>query len=599
MQAYEPLSFDGHTIEKDGRVGSSSSYAIIAASRLCGGHLNQLRGCALTLLCTKCGVCPTLHMSHVSRESDTLRMQRLEDGTSALQCKTVDGRSRFLVPPVIVLDAVSVIRVSQREAVVVGAGLSAPVRPLQGPICATCSCSIALESNRVDDRSLDTMEEDISRPLLETSRKYTFCTTSSARDFTDGCKKIINAMKNMKLCKISSTSATGSSGMTVQTSCDCRNSVLSSPCTNRRVSNLQTLAAFTTQQDSFTYVVGHVMSPQAEQVAGVQVSEMRSHSTAYEICIVDTRVQHMCSLSQQNNSSSVFVNDGIAGQFHYMNALSSCSRGLMSCGFDEGGFCADASTSVDTMPIPGLQASCLVCSTLLDMSDQGLRDQQPNVFGGGNFRFRQSNAVGRNNTSVYLMAHHNWAHYDCTVACEKMYHGCMGRCPRLNTFVSTTFDGSPRFEDICPSCLHHDVSTTSRVATRNSSLHPVHNGSDKPPLQASSSGDWLSSASSMRKQAALNVAKTGANISKHTKPTPKEMRDRAAAASFLVDKSGVFYVKEHASWHSLDAKGENPKPVSGMAFWDPVFQEIRIWDSTQQRDIAVANHESLAYIRDM
>ena len=103
----------------------------------------------------------------------------------------------------------------------------------------------------------------------------------------------------------------------------------------------------------------------------------------------------------------------------------------------------------------------------------------------------------------------------------------------------------------------------------------------------------------MRKKAALNVTKKGGSISKLSKPTPKELRDRAAEAAYAVDKSGVFYVKEHASWHSLDAKGENPTPVSGMPFWDPVFKEIRLWDSAQQRNRAVANHESLSLMRDM
>jgi hypothetical protein len=142
-----------------------------------------------------------------------------------------------------------------------------------------------------------------------------------------------------------------------------------------------------------------------------------------------------------------------------------------------------------------------------------------------------------------------------------------------------------------PTALHMVpcISPDSLQYTANVKAHP----------NKSSSGNWLAAASTMRKHAALNLAKSG-TISKTGKPlTAKEMRDRAAAFAFPVDRSGVQYCKEHASWHSLDAKGENPKPVSGMPFWDPFFGELRVYDTAQQRERAIASYQSLVEMGQM
>ena len=129
------------------RVPAQTSYATIAANRLCGidpdyfglasRSASPLVGpCPLPLLCTRCGSNKKLTMQKVSRKQDGDTDDRLME--NQLQFKTTpisggdDGR-RLLVPPdVIVIDAVSHIKASQCEAVMPGVGLNGPIRPLQG-----------------------------------------------------------------------------------------------------------------------------------------------------------------------------------------------------------------------------------------------------------------------------------------------------------------------------------------------------------------------------------------------------------------------------------------------------------------------------------
>ena len=136
MTEYQhPLSpIPGQILNSDGRVGSGSSFATMAAARLCGNdmnastgcelnastgcELNASTGCELTLLCTQCGVQPTLHMKNVSYTP--IGVHNGSALGDKLKFTTTRGMSQILMPPMIVLDAVSVLRASQREAVLPG-----------------------------------------------------------------------------------------------------------------------------------------------------------------------------------------------------------------------------------------------------------------------------------------------------------------------------------------------------------------------------------------------------------------------------------------------------------------------------------------------
>ena len=95
----------------------------------------------------------------------------------------------------------------------------------------------------------------------------------------------------------------------------------------------------------------------------------------------------------------------------------------------------------------------------------------------------------------------------------------------------------------------------------------------------------------MRKKAALNIA--------DSKLTPKQLKERRAASTFKVDKSGIYTNKQHGSWYRLDEDGNNPSPVSGLPFFDEVFGEIRVWNCLQEREREVASYRSLHVRRDM
>jgi hypothetical protein len=109
---------------------------------------------------------------------------------------------------------------------------------------------------------------------------------------------------------------------------------------------------------------------------------------------------------------------------------------------------------------------------------------------------------------------------------------------------------------------------------------------DTTTLNRESPSNWLASASKMRKKAALNTTR---KPSANSKLTPKECRTRDAAFVFPVDLSGIFVHKKSSTWYSLDVKGENPSFVSGMPYMDPVFNEIRVWETLEERKNAISH----------
>jgi hypothetical protein len=553
-------------------------YAITAANRLCG--LRPASGCELTLLCTRCGTNPTLRMASL----------KAMDGrtTSDLNLTTIDGVQRLLVPPIIVLDAISVICAS----VVPGAGLAVAIRPIQGPMCKTC----------IDSTS-------------NSSPQYPPYATSD--EFADGCKQLFNSMQTMKLddssthvsscvsdafvstgCDCSSdaspcTKPPCGSGVFVRTGCDCRSSLGVSPCTNSCTSKMCSLSTFTPVPSSFSFLIGHGIPNDESGVGGV--SNEGETISIYDLCVVDSGLQKMCHMTRPTpGSSSISVVDGVFGQSNYKEKSNVCD----SLQVDMVG-----GAGLGTIFTPSRTASCLVCSKLLDTSGpQNVMD----------FTFRGER-------SVYLAAHHNWVHYDCSVSCEKQFAGiCMGRCPRLNTLVDRTFAVSHRFENVCAACVDHDsasdfpafskdfrspatssaetgcfasISYTSSNPDKSkhcqATVAAVPSGTAAKTLKRPASSNWLASATTMRKKAAMNAIKKPAN----SKLTPKESRNREAAFVFTPDLSGVFVQKNNNTWYTLDVKGENPSPVSGMPFFDPVFNEIRVWQTLEERKNAISLHQ--------
>jgi hypothetical protein len=178
------------------------------------------------------------------------------------------------------------------------------------------------------------------------------------------------------------------------------------------------------------------------------------------------------------------------------------------------------------------------------------------------------------------------------------------------------FDGSPRFENVCSAC---EVETNTPAASPNFSsfynpLAPSHplqpytepastfsprapahsneklstNNKKTSAKRNTSKADWLSDAISIRKKAAFNVAQ--ANLSDKQR---QEQKNAGAAHEWAQDKSGVYCSSRDSSWYSLDSEGKNPAPVSGLLFFDTYFQDLRVWDSVQQRDRAISSHQSL------
>jgi hypothetical protein len=603
----------------EGRVAAVSSYSQIAVERLCANSVDGIGQCRLTLLCTRCGVNPTLRMRGVSRRGCGAK----DDQTmgAELQFKTLQGASHLLMPAVIVFDAVSVLRASQTEAVMPGAGLSSALRPLQGPICDQC-CNISKITPQ--SKALDTEmgheaddEADTIDPWLSSS--------SVSSDFMERHGQLIENLRWLDISPHGSIQGASSAsgyksqdapsetlGTMMQTKCECGDAT-GYTCVNRhkiRVAKHHSTPTENNLMDTASIVFGHVSSD-----VNIDVVEDPSTDIVYEMCIVDTRRQLLCRLSETGEFKS-----GLLGQHNYTDPAGTCaiaatavsamkahdqcfhtpSTTVTTVHMDDAVLpMASSATYVPVgIGIPmslvaPRKTSCVVCCSLLD----------------DEYRLRHMN--------VYLPAHKNWAHRDCTVECEQRIPGvCIGLCPRLNTFVSTIFDGSPRFQNVCAACAFPNQwpsltefklpsITTSSMSTRFSTPHRMDNMSNSPTSYQTKSSihkpsskspvnstNWLSGAAALRRRACLNLAES--------KLTAKQLKDRAATSfQYPEDKSGIFQSREHATWYNLDRQGLNPGPVCGLPFYDPVFGEVRIWETLDERGKALAEHEIASRMENM
>ena len=611
----------------DGRISTKSSFNRISVDRLCGSATGP-GTCGLTLLCTQCGVNQTLHMHGVSRDA----IGGVPDETSFKHDMTMctqSGNSHLLMPAVIVLDAVSVIRVSQREAVVEGAGLSGPIRPLQGPVCVKCALShesfppppCALDSTDAAtegvDVSLLSPAESSASVAQVTNLVFAPVQHTNDHDFASRHDELVEKIRNMGV-------EPSDDVMELSTQCEC-GTASNSPCGNRITTTISKNSIPSTESLShtvpFSIVFGHVASPVDSAGAGLTTTS----SMVYEIFIVDTRMQRMCSILDER-----FLRDGVSGQFFYAKPSHAClipqvvvmaTPVVAASSHDSkppvmATYVSSAAPALQKL-IPPPKSSCFVCSGLLDLDESEDSISVSCKF----FRsFKPANPL--RHTNVYLQSHKNWVHKDCTVLCERAISGvCTKICPRLNTFVSTMFDGSPRFENVCSAC---EVETNTPAASPNfssfynslaPSSYPILQPYTEPastfsprapePYQSSneklstnnkktsvkrntSKADWLSDAISIRKKAAFNVAQ--ANLSDKQR---QEQKNAGAAHEWAQDKSGVYCSSRDSSWYSLDSEGKNPAPVSGLLFFDTYFQDLRVWDSVQQRDRAISSHQSL------
>ena len=617
----------------DGRISASTAYAQLAVLRLCR---TGVEACELRLLCTRCGVNQTMTMNSVSREksgeTDDREMQKL------LRFKSMGGnKEQIMMPQIIVIDAVSILRASQRQAVMPGVGLNSPIRPIQGPVCTECCAKSMMKHNAVeisvgdvlsdandiyhadDETDDDSANSRKARSSLPSSpKKVDFSTTS---DFTS---RHDDLLKNIAALTISSPDRDlADVDLRMNEACDCGYSI-NWTCGNTRQTALKKNGQVT-KDSRFALVFGHV-SNEVHQESTRQIDE-----TIYEICIMDTRHQRMCHIANDNH-----VKAGLSGQYQYFNAFRACGLPVVtiparfvgtanvvnasnanvvnastadlvdastadvvnastpiaaaSQGAPPGAgsvFMATCIPHEEPIPkglIPPPNTSCFVCCSLLDEDDASAESH-----------LHRSNYNRPRHTNVYLESHSNWAHKDCTVSCEKQRLGvCKGICPRLNTFVSTQFDQTPRFENICAPCMAPTF--TSAISSSNTDKH-----SHKEPTQRTnrpkgsspkrqSDDNWLAEAGTMRKKAALNLAKQ--------KMTQKE-RDATEVFVFPTDKSGIYNDKVSNTWYSLDKEGLNPQPVCDLPFWDSYFDEKRTWATLGEREQAITSHKCLLEMFEM
>jgi hypothetical protein len=402
----------------------------------------------------------------------------------------------------------------------------------------------------------------------------------ASNGFDSRHKDIVDSISALKIT---------SDNLSVRTQCDCGYSNEAS-CHNYRTT---TVNKSLSTAESVAVVFGHVVcdsraafTPINVGGVGLGVDSVPSLGAMYEICIVDTRHQLLCRLS---SASADELTGGVAGQHYYVNASHACSLSAMpAVHATEVVASADVSSApvvqttfeaVDTSMtnnlalVPPRQASCFVCSTLLDIHE-----------------FPDNGRISHQN--VYLPAHKAWAHNLCTLPCEtKRFGVCLGRCPRLNTMVSTVFDASPRFENVCPPCLVATPPPGKTVPPHHHThtAHAAPHATTKRPLAKHK--NWLSDASALRKKAAINAA--------NSKFSPAEIRARGAALAWSEDKSGVRHNRENQTWYTVDKKGENPSPVCGMPYWDPEFNAIRVWNTLSERAQAIASRNHLLEMGDM
>ena len=88
-----------------------------------------------------------------------------------LMFKTPASESRLLVPAsIIVIDAHALLLATQREAAMPGIGLSWPIRPLQGPVCAGCRC-LSTECRVSGELEPTSLDSAMTRSASPTSTK--------------------------------------------------------------------------------------------------------------------------------------------------------------------------------------------------------------------------------------------------------------------------------------------------------------------------------------------------------------------------------------------------------------------------------------------
>ena len=592
------------------RIPAKTSFAEIATARLCGGAAAS-ESCRMQLLCTSCGTAVTLNIDRVARQQQEESGQepRTGDaGTAAalfdpLKFKGGSGACFVMTPTVVVLDAVSVIRASQRAAVVPGAGLSNPIRPLQGLACAACRSAHPSSSSstgpcrggggRGDAGDAGGASERDDCPLLSSA-------ASAAVEDSLLETRHIDLLREMQALQMVPSPAhpDAGTGVVLNTPCACA-ARGDTPCSNGGVSTMhkqRMRSAATSTAAPVCIVFGHTtISDPAAHVAGVSRAAAPAPAQGcYEIWIVDSRTHDMCRLMRNGR-----VHRGTAGQCFYTDNTHACApiHAPVPGGSDGGASSAAAAgcpphTSQPPEALsPPRNSSCLVCCALLDPGD---RDGVVAMPAGCGLK-RQTRKPRGGDQVVYLAGHRQWAHLECTVPCE---HGaapaCLRHCPRLNTSVSTLFDHSPRFENVCVACMcvkklplapppshpspWRRATLEPASTTTSSSLSSGHNGA--PRGKRPSDGSWLESQGSMRKQAALNSVRRNM--------TQKEREAAASAAfKFPVDLGGVFLDKKTGCWYSLDSNGENRGPVCGHPYWDPFFGERRTWETIDERNQAI------------
>ena len=605
------------------RIPATASLVEIATQRLCSDPSDGDEPCRMQLLCAMCGRAGGPEIERVCRQQPQ-QLQQPEtvagSGSAAeqLDCLKFSGRGGtclVMTPAVVVIDAVSVIRASQRAAVVPGAGLTNPIRPLQGPVCSACRTGGggggagggggggggAAGGGGGGFSGPDGERDDC--PLLPSD------TVSESDPLETRHVGLLREMQALRLTPSLACPGAGT-GVVLSTPCACA-ARLAAPCTNGHASTMQkqSMHSSATARPPLCIVFGHAAPPPAcEPAAGVRApvssSSIRGSAVdpaaavhgSYEIWIVDSRAHHMCRLMADG-----CVRRGVVGQSFYTNNTYACAPAP-----------APASTALS----PPHRSSCFVCCTLLEPDDDG-HDCVVAPAGCGMLK-KKPRLHGRD-AGVYLAGHRQWAHAECTVACESRVSPlCQRDCPRLNTSVSTVFDHSPRFENVCAACLQAKgrpsaggPRATPRPASSSSSqsqsplrcdmLEPAasttathrREGDRATSGKRTPGANWLSAEASMRKRAAVNAAKQ--------RMTPKE---RQAAASsqmqFPVDKGGVFLDKKNGCWYTLDSEGENRGPVCGQPYWDPFFGERRTWDTIGERTRAIlAAEEDAAATHDV
>jgi hypothetical protein len=523
----------------------------------------------------------------IGRDNDDKEMQKL------LRFKMATGnKDQILVPPsMIVIDAISVLRSSQREAVVAGSGLNGAIRPIQGPVCEKCSTESSIKCHTMT-QSLDMEMYDADDEKSSVPPSPRVIDSHDTSIFSSRHSDLLNMINSLKISDDGATT-----DLRMNENCQCAYSI-NTTCDAARQTTLVNCAEVKDYLN-FSLVFGH---------EDKKVDTM-SNGSIYEICIVDTRHQRLCHISHDKK-----IKLGLPGQYNYFNAFRACEIPVVTTtatlvespvnatGIDQMSTpgmgsvamatCMTQESLIPKCLIPPANASCFVCCSPLEDKDDSLLSQTGSHNSGYN-RPRHTN--------VYLKSHSNWAHKDCTVSCESKRLGvCMRTCPRLNTFVSTQFDATPRFENVCTPCMsYNDKATTSNSSKfKVSPSEKLSKKESKPDTRLATSSsqkrqlddNWLSGACSLRKKAAINLAK---------QQMTQKQRDASEVYVHPVDKSGVYNDKIQGTWYTLDMQGENPMPVCGLPFWDTYFNGIRTWSTLEERSQAIASHQFLLEVGEM